>query len=222
MRFAEDFTRRLRPGTEKVGERDLPRAGPDRRSRRRRPIRSVDALARRGGRALPRKLLFFLPSGKEAREVTFTKFRKVQGKTVVAEMEIRDLLGPAGAGGHAPRVPRHPAGEDRRRDLHARRRAGDVTSARGAVSRPDREPRRCAVPGEAAPRARPQCRVEHQAAERRRSSRSAAESPLPGRRVEPRDVARRRSRRRSRARASRPRGSRRRARRPGPRRRTGR
>ena len=32
------------------------------------------------GERLPRKLLFFLPSGKEAREVQFTKFRKVQGQ----------------------------------------------------------------------------------------------------------------------------------------------
>jgi hypothetical protein len=46
------------------------------------------------GEKLPRKLLFFLPSGKEAREVLFTKFRKVQDRTAVAEMEIRDLLGP--------------------------------------------------------------------------------------------------------------------------------
>ena len=46
------------------------------------------------GERLPRKLLFFLTSGKEAREIRFTKFRKVQGKMAVSEMEIRDLLGP--------------------------------------------------------------------------------------------------------------------------------
>jgi hypothetical protein len=92
-RFAEDFDAKLRPGTEKVGDITC---------------RVIDLTAKVSGAAyprvtlwldaegeiLPRKLLFFLPSGKEAREVTFTKFRRVQGKTVVAEMEIRDRLGP--------------------------------------------------------------------------------------------------------------------------------
>ena len=41
-----------------------------------------------------RKLVFFLPSGREARQVTFTKFRRVQDKTAVAEMEVLDELGP--------------------------------------------------------------------------------------------------------------------------------
>jgi hypothetical protein len=93
MRFAEDFDAKLSPGTEKVGDRTC---------------RVIDLTTKASGAAyprvtlwldaegeiLPRKLLFFLPSGKEAREVTFTKFRRVQGKTVVAEMEIRDRLGP--------------------------------------------------------------------------------------------------------------------------------
>ncbi len=48
---------------------------------------------RRGGPALPRQLLFLLPSGKPARQVLFTQFKKVQGKTCVSEMEIQDLLG---------------------------------------------------------------------------------------------------------------------------------
>ena len=47
-----------------------------------------------GGEHLPRKLLFFLPSGREAREVLFTRFRSVAGRQAVAEMEIHDLLGP--------------------------------------------------------------------------------------------------------------------------------
>lgn len=44
---------------------------------------------------LPCHVRFFLSSGKEARAVTFTKFRREAGKTVVAEMEVRDLLGAA-------------------------------------------------------------------------------------------------------------------------------
>ncbi len=41
---------------------------------------------------LPVRLLFSLPSGKPAKEVTFTKFGKAFGKTIVTEMEVRDLL----------------------------------------------------------------------------------------------------------------------------------
>jgi hypothetical protein len=44
---------------------------------------------------LPCHVRFFLSSGKEARGVTFTKFRREAGKTVVAEMEVQDLLGAA-------------------------------------------------------------------------------------------------------------------------------
>lgn len=93
MRFAEDFTAALRPGTEKVGDRvcnvlDLTAVS----SRAAYP--KVTLWLDAEGERLPRKLLFFLPSGREAREVLFTKFRKVGGKTAVAEMEIHDLLGP--------------------------------------------------------------------------------------------------------------------------------
>ncbi len=93
MRFAEDFDAALRPGTETVGDR---------------VCRVVDLTAKASGapypratlwldaegERLPRKLVLYLPSGKAAREIAFTKFRRVQGKTVVGEMEIRDLLGP--------------------------------------------------------------------------------------------------------------------------------
>ena len=94
LRFADDFTASARPGTENVADHvcrvlDLTATSP--RTAYPRVTLWLDA----GGEHLPRKLLFFLPSGKEAREVLFTKFRKVQGKTVVAEMEIRDLLGPS-------------------------------------------------------------------------------------------------------------------------------
>jgi hypothetical protein len=93
MRFAEDFTAALRPGTEKVGDRvcrvlDLTANSP------KAPYPRVTLWLDAEGERLPRKLLFFLPSGKEAREVLFTKFQKVQDKTAVAEMEIHDLLGP--------------------------------------------------------------------------------------------------------------------------------
>jgi len=44
---------------------------------------------------VPCRVRFFLASGKEARDVTFTKFRRQAGKTVVAEMEVRELLGSA-------------------------------------------------------------------------------------------------------------------------------
>ena len=41
---------------------------------------------------LPVRILFSLASGREAKEVTFNKFGTMSGKTVVAEMEIKDLL----------------------------------------------------------------------------------------------------------------------------------
>jgi hypothetical protein len=93
MRFAEDFTATLRPGTERVGDHecrvlDLIAVSPTA------PYPRVTLWLDAEGEKLPRKLLFFLPSGKQAREVLFTKFRKVQDRTAVAEMEIRDLLGP--------------------------------------------------------------------------------------------------------------------------------
>lgn len=93
MRLAEDFTATARPGTEKVGDRecrvlDLAAKSP------RAPYPKVTLWLDAGGERLPRKLLFFLPSGREAREVLFTKFRKIAGREAVAEMEIHDLLGP--------------------------------------------------------------------------------------------------------------------------------
>jgi hypothetical protein len=41
---------------------------------------------------LPAKVVFILPSGREAKEVVFSKFATARGKTIVSEMEIRDLL----------------------------------------------------------------------------------------------------------------------------------
>jgi len=92
LRFAEDFDAALRPGTETVGER---------------VCRVIDLTAKAPGAAypratlwldaeeprLPRKIVFAFSSGKPAREVTFTKFRNVHDRTVVSEMEIRELFG---------------------------------------------------------------------------------------------------------------------------------
>jgi len=93
MRFAEDFDPKLRPGTEKVGDREC-RVIDLTAKAASAPYPRVTLWIDAEGERLPRKLILFLPSGKEAREVDFTKFRRVQGKNVVAEMEIRDRLGP--------------------------------------------------------------------------------------------------------------------------------
>jgi outer membrane lipoprotein-sorting protein len=93
MRFAEDFDAKARPGTEELGDRECrvidltaKAAGA--------PYPRVTLWIDAEGERLPRKLVLFLPSGKEAREVDFTKFRRVRDRNVVAEMEIHDRLGP--------------------------------------------------------------------------------------------------------------------------------
>jgi Outer membrane lipoprotein-sorting protein len=91
LRFAEDFTAVLRDETETIAGRechilDLTAKSP--RSSYPRVTLWLDKAER-----LPRQVLFFLPSGKAARRVNFTKFDKNAGKTLVAEMEIRELLG---------------------------------------------------------------------------------------------------------------------------------
>ncbi len=91
VRFADGLHRRaLRPAPETVGGKNC---------------RVLDLTARSGAAPYPRvvlwfdekdrlpcRLLFSLPSGKPVKEVTFVKFQKASGKTIVAEMEIRDLL----------------------------------------------------------------------------------------------------------------------------------
>ena len=92
IRFAEDFTAVARPGTERIGDHDcrvLDLTAVSTKAAYPRVTMWLDA----SGEHLPRKLTFFLPSGRAAREVRFTKFRKVQGKNAVAEMEIQDLFG---------------------------------------------------------------------------------------------------------------------------------
>jgi outer membrane lipoprotein-sorting protein len=91
VQFAQDFTPAVRPGVEDIHGK---------------PCRIVDLTAKSDRAAYPRvvlwfdekgrvpcRLLFALPSGKRAKEVTFTKFRQASGRTIAAEMEIRDLLG---------------------------------------------------------------------------------------------------------------------------------
>jgi hypothetical protein len=90
VQFAEEFAAVLRPGTERVDGK---------------PCRVLDLTAKAAAAPYPRvvlwfddrerlpcRLLFTLPSGKLAKEVTFTKFQQASGKTIVAEMDIRDLL----------------------------------------------------------------------------------------------------------------------------------
>jgi len=90
LRFSEDFNATLRPETERVDSR---------------VCRVLDLAAKSAGAPFPRavlwldaaetlpaRVLFSLPSGKAAKEVTFTKFSRLSGRTVVSEMEIRDLL----------------------------------------------------------------------------------------------------------------------------------
>ena len=92
IRFAEDFTATARPEMEKVGEHEcrvLDLTAVSTKVAYPKVTLWLDA----SGELLPRKLVFFLPSGRAAREVRFTKFRKVQGKNAVAEMEIQDLFG---------------------------------------------------------------------------------------------------------------------------------
>jgi hypothetical protein len=90
LRLAEDYDTVVRPDPEVVNGKtcrvvDLTAKSP--RAAFPRVVLWYDEADR-----LPVRLLFSLPSGKPAKEVTFTKFTKAFGRTVVAEMEVRDLL----------------------------------------------------------------------------------------------------------------------------------
>ncbi len=90
LRFAEDFDAALGPVTETVEGRvcrvlDLTARSP--RAAYPKIVLWYDEAAR-----LPVKVRFLLPSGRPAKEVLFRKFGNVRGKTIVTEMEIRDLL----------------------------------------------------------------------------------------------------------------------------------
>ena len=90
LRFARDYTASAREGTEDVrGKRcrvfDL--TARFAKAPYPRVVLWYDEAA-----GLPARLEFFLPSGLAAKDVTFTRFTKSFGKTVVAEMEVKDLL----------------------------------------------------------------------------------------------------------------------------------
>jgi Outer membrane lipoprotein-sorting protein len=90
LRFSTDYTATLKPETETVGGKpcrvlELKAKSPTS------PYPRVLMWWNEADR-LPAKVLFHLPSGKEAKEITFTKFSLKAGRTIVSEMEIRDLL----------------------------------------------------------------------------------------------------------------------------------
>lgn len=93
LRFAQDYTAKATEMAESAGGRDcrvLDLTAKSPKVAYPRVLLSVDERAQ-----LPCRVRFFLASGKEVRQVTFTKFRKQAGKTVVAEMEVQELLGGA-------------------------------------------------------------------------------------------------------------------------------
>jgi outer membrane lipoprotein-sorting protein len=93
LRFSEDYTAKATGETETAAGRScvvLDLAAKSAKVSFPRVRLSVDE--RQG---VPCRVRFFLASGKETRVVTFTKFRQEAGKTVVAEMEVRELLGAA-------------------------------------------------------------------------------------------------------------------------------
>jgi hypothetical protein len=93
LRFSEQYTALAAGETETVGGRECRVLELTARSPKvsyPRLLLSVDEREK-----LPCRVRFFLSSGKEARQVTFTRFRQEKGRTVVAEMEVRELLGAA-------------------------------------------------------------------------------------------------------------------------------
>jgi len=90
VQFAQDFTAALRPDTEEVHGKPCRVLDLTAKSDRA-PYPHVVLWFDEKGR-VPCRLLFAVPSGKLAKEVTFTKFQHASGKTIAAEMEIRDLL----------------------------------------------------------------------------------------------------------------------------------
>ena len=92
LSFADDFTATVPPGTESVAGkacRVLDLTAKSSKAPYPKVVLWYDEAAR-----LPVQVAFFLPSGKEAKRVTFTRFGHSSGKTVVSEMEVRDLLAP--------------------------------------------------------------------------------------------------------------------------------
>lgn len=93
LRFSEDYVAKDAGEKESVAGRScrvLELTAKSARSSYPRVLLSVDEPEK-----VPCRVRFFLASGKEVRVVTFTKFQTLNGRTVVAEMEVRDLLGPS-------------------------------------------------------------------------------------------------------------------------------
>jgi hypothetical protein len=91
LKFSEDYTGRETGETESAAGRtchvlELTAKSP--KLSYPRVLLSVDEREK-----LPCRVRFFLASAKEARAVTFTKFRQEAGRIVVSEMEVRELLG---------------------------------------------------------------------------------------------------------------------------------
>ena len=91
LRFAEDYTATVRPASETVDGKscrvlDLTAKSP--KASYPKVILWYDPAAK-----LPAKVVFLLPSGKEAKEVAFTGFGTSHGRRIVSRMDIRDLLG---------------------------------------------------------------------------------------------------------------------------------
>jgi hypothetical protein len=93
LQFSEDYTAKPTGASDTVGDRScrvFELSAKSRTSPYPRVLLSADERAK-----LPCRVRFFLASGKETRAVTFTRFAQEAGKTVVAEMEVRELLGAA-------------------------------------------------------------------------------------------------------------------------------
>ena len=90
LRFAEDYTATVRPASETVNGKTCKVLDLTAKSNKAAYPKVV--LWMDEAQKLPARVLFSLASGREAKEVTFTKFGTMSGKTVVAEMEIKDLL----------------------------------------------------------------------------------------------------------------------------------
>ena len=90
LRFAEDYTATVRPESETWNGKACKVLDLTAKSNRIAYPKVV--LWMDEAQKLPVRVLFSLASGRQAKEVTFTKFGKMSGKPVVAEMEIKDLL----------------------------------------------------------------------------------------------------------------------------------
>lgn len=90
LKFAADYTATVRPEPETIAGKacrvlDLFAKSP------KAPFPRVVLWYDEADR-VPARIVFALSSGKPARQVDFTKFSRQEGRTIVSEMEVRDLL----------------------------------------------------------------------------------------------------------------------------------